>query len=115
MKCNYCDYEVKSDTVYCPNCGENIHTKKKNTIKDKVSSEDTEKSNDVNIKTNIEDTFIVFGILGFILPFMGLIIFLIWQRLYPKCAKAAGIGALIKIAFYILYFIFTVVINSIIS
>lgn len=35
------------------------------------------------------------GVLGCVLPLVGLILFLIWKEDKPKSAKAAGIGALI--------------------
>lgn len=38
-----------------------------------------------------------FGILGFFLPLVGLILFLVWQDIYPYRAKSAGIGALVAV------------------
>jgi hypothetical protein len=35
------------------------------------------------------------GILGFLFPIVGLILFLVWRTKKPKCAKVAGIGAII--------------------
>ncbi|HIW48815.1 MAG TPA: hypothetical protein H9687_06030 [Firmicutes bacterium] len=36
------------------------------------------------------------GILGFCIPIVGLILFLVWKDQKPKTAKVAGIGALIS-------------------
>ena len=35
------------------------------------------------------------GVLGFFIPLVGLILFLVWKNTKPKCAKVSGIGALI--------------------
>ena len=48
------------------------------------------------------------GLLGFCVPLVGLILFLVWQDDKPNNAKAAGTGALISVGltvfFYILLF-----------
>lgn len=35
------------------------------------------------------------GVLGFFFPIVGLVLFLVWKNTKPKCAKVAGIGAII--------------------
>lgn len=35
------------------------------------------------------------GILGFLIPIVGLILFLVWKNTKPNSAKVAGIGAII--------------------
>jgi len=49
------------------------------------------------------------GLLGFCIPIVGLILFLVWKGEKPKTAKAAGMGALISViigvVFYILLFV----------
>ena len=37
------------------------------------------------------------GILGFFIPIVGLILYIVWYKTKPKCAKQAGIGALIRV------------------
>ena len=111
MKCNYCDYKVSEDTVYCPNCGENVHTTKKNPIKDQVSNKKTVEK-DINFNIDIEKFYIIFGIIGFFIPIVGLVLFLSWKSTYEKCSKAAGIGALIKILFYLAIFLLSFIANT---
>lgn len=43
------------------------------------------------------------GLLGFCIPLVGLILFLVWKSNKPKSAKAAGIGALISVIVYIVF------------
>lgn len=35
------------------------------------------------------------AVLGFFIPLVGLILFLVWKQTKPKCAKMAGIGAIV--------------------
>ena len=55
------------------------------------------------------------GLLGFCIPLVGLILFLVWNTERPKTAKAVGLGALISVvawvAFYVLYFIFIIAVG----
>jgi len=37
------------------------------------------------------------GVLGFFIPIVGLVLFLVWRNTKPNCAKVAGIGALIGV------------------
>ena len=46
------------------------------------------------------------GILGFIIPIVGLVLFLVWKNTKPKCAKVAGIGALISVCINIVWMVF---------
>ncbi|MDU1910885.1 hypothetical protein [Fusobacterium sp.] len=52
------------------------------------------------------------GCLGFCIPIVGLILWLVWRDEKPKTAKAVGIGALVSAIigaiFVIIYFIFLV-------
>lgn len=60
---------------------------------------------------NVQDNGgFLWGLLGFCIPVVGLILFLIWKDQKPKTAKAAGIGALVSVilavVFYVIVFIF---------
>ncbi len=47
---------------------------------------------------NVQDNGgFLWGLLGFCIPVVGLILFLIWKDQKPKTAKAAGIGALVSV------------------
>ena len=52
------------------------------------------------------------GCLGFCIPIVGLILWLVWRDEKPKTAKAVGIGALVSAIigaiFVVIYFIFLV-------
>lgn len=53
---------------------------------------------------------IAWGILGFFIPFVGIILYFVWRKSSPKNAKKAGLGALVNIIFnFIFYFILLIV------
>ena len=45
------------------------------------------------------------GVLGFLIPIVGLILFIVWRNTKPKSAKVAGIGAAIGFAITLVYYI----------
>ena len=47
------------------------------------------------------------GLLGYCLPIVGLILFLVWKDTKPKTAKAAGIGALVSVILGVVIYIAT--------
>ena len=51
----------------------------------------------------------LWGLLGFCIPLVGLILFLVWKDTKPRTSKAAGVGALASVicgvVFYVLMFI----------
>ncbi len=55
---------------------------------------------------NVQDNGgFLWGLLGFCIPVVGLILFLIWKDQKPKTAKAAGIGALVSVIFYVVCYV----------
>lgn len=76
MYCKYCGKVIDNDSKYCVSCGNNMNNE--NSV---VTPED---------KPNKD-----FAILGFFVPIIGLILYLIYERKQPKRAKSAGKGALI--------------------
>lgn len=51
----------------------------------------------MNEHTN-DNSNILWGVIGCIIPIAGLILFLSWRETRPNAAKVAGIGALIGLA-----------------
>lgn len=76
MYCKNCGRTVDDTSSYCNNCGARIDNKPNADV-----SEDNSNSG--------------FAILGFFIPIVGLILFLIYEEKKPKRAKSAGKGALI--------------------
>ena len=47
------------------------------------------------------------GLLGWCVPIVGLILFLVWKDTKPKTSKAAGIGALVSVILAVVIYIVT--------
>ena len=79
--CNKCGQELSEGAVVCPSCG----VAQKETPADKGG--------------------FGWGLLGYCIPLVGLILFLVWKDSKPKSAKAAGIGALISVIMGVIFYI----------
>ena len=47
----------------------------------------------------------LWGLLGCCIPLVGLILFLVWKDQKPKTSKAAGIGALVAVIAYVVFYV----------
>lgn len=87
MFCKTCGASINDEAVVCPHCG--CATGKAMNRVDAPSGG--------------------WAFLGFLIPILGLILYLIWKPEYPLRAKSVGkgalIGVIISVVVYILYFI----------
>ena len=97
MYCKYCGKIIDDDSKYCVNCGNNMN-------------------NDNGGTMSVDAPSKGFAILGFFIPIIGLILYLVYERKQPKRAKSAGKGALIgfitKIVVYIVIVILYIIFAS---
>jgi len=77
--CRNCGKEMADDAVICTSCGVPVSEK----AYKKVTSQDSGGFG--------------WNILGFFVPLVGLILFLVWKEEKPVTAKAVGLGALIGV------------------
>lgn len=89
MYCKYCGKLVDDNSAYCTNCG--------------MQFDDTQN------KISNDHSNLGFAILGFFIPLVGLILFLVYESKQPKRAKSAGKGALIGFITQIVFSIICVV------
>jgi predicted nucleic acid-binding Zn ribbon protein len=97
MYCKYCGKIIDDDSKFCSECGNSISIENKaGHLSDKSSKG--------------------FAILGFFIPIIGLILYLVYEHKQPKRAKSAGKGALIgfitKIVVYIVIVILYIIFAS---
>ena len=91
MYCKTCGSLINDEAIICPKCG--CETGKSVLKKDESS--------------------IGYAILGFLIPILGLILYLIWHSEYPLRAKSIGKGALISVIVSVtLYLLLLVVVGS---
>ncbi len=93
MYCRKCGSQVNERASACPYCGE--------PTRDYVPAQNQAQEEDSGS----------FGwaLLGFLIPIVGLILYLVWKDSKPKCAKRAGKGALasfiVNVVVWVIYFI----------
>lgn len=96
--CQHCGKRIPEKSVGCPYCGKII------------SKQYSRPSSDYYHKN---DSGTGWGILGFLFPLLGLILYLVWKEDYPNRASSVGAGAIVGfvisilisiISFFIVYF-----------
>lgn len=85
MYCRRCGAEIKDDAVICPKCCTS-------TGKTEKTTETYKEKTSVPYKRDRPSDAL--GFLGFLIPVVGLILYLVWKDDYPKKAHSVGAGAL---------------------
>lgn len=86
MYCRNCGKELESGQAFCPYCG---------------ASQDPSVRNNNGYQQPPQNYYdsgsVGWAVLGFLVPLVGFILWLAWQRDRPKCARMAGLGALASV------------------
>jgi len=81
--CSKCGAEIAEEAVVCVKCGA-----------------------EQNVLNNPKDKGgCGWGCLGFFVPVVGLILYIMWRDSHPKNAKASGIGAIVSVIMVVLFYI----------
>ena len=83
--------------AYCPSCGESVRDNQ-----DVCLACGAELKEEKVVVSESGSQF-GWGVLGFLIPIVGLILFLVWKDKKPSASKAAGIGALIGFVLNIIF------------
>ena len=90
---------MDNDASFCPKCGSDQRPS------NPYQSPRPRPPTDPNDSDSIG-----WAILGFLVPLVGLILFLVWMQTRPKSAKMAGIGALVNVIFSVVFAIVWVIV-----
>lgn len=82
--CRNCGAEINEYALTCPKCGAQQRTEP---------------------TVPPDEGGFLWGLLGCCIPLAGLILFLVWKDTKPRTAKAAGIGALVSVGLYVLFYV----------
>lgn len=91
--------------MYCPNCGERIPDGSKYcpVCGAPVSGDINSRGTYGNAPAyNNDSGSFGWAVLGFFIPLVGLILYLVWKDEKPKSAKRAGKGALVSVIIYVI-------------
>lgn len=86
MFCKYCGRKIEEDARFCPYCGADTSSEVQNHPVSKTP---------LNADSNI-----LWGLLCFFFPVVGLIIYLCWRDTQPERAKVCGICAIVGVCLY---------------
>ena len=89
MYCKKCGNEIRDDAMICPKCGCATGNRKAPAAEDSSG----------------------FGwaVLGFFIPIVGLILYLVWKTEYPMRARSAGKGALVSVILGVIVYVIAIV------
>ena len=99
MYCKNCGQELSDTDAFCTQCGQSV-----NESSDSLPAV-------VEEKKVAKKARFAWAILGFFVPVVGLILFIIWKSEHPDVARKAGIGALAGVVTEIVVAIFSVIIS----
>jgi len=94
--CTNCGNKVEGNAYVCTHCGVKLN----NDVQSSVSD-------------SHDNGGFGWSVLGFFVPLVGLILYLVWKNERPKTAKAAGKGALTYVIVYVIIMIIAFVIGFI--
>lgn len=86
--CSKCGKEIMDEAVICPGCG----CAQENNVQGNSVPQIKEAFSDIQKEAWSNSGWLL---LGFFIPIVGLILYLVWKETSPSKAKAAGYGALI--------------------
>lgn len=96
MYCHQCGKEVDSSVKYCPYCGAQLdgHTQNQQGGYRPIDTQPYRREED-------ESSF-GFALLSFLIPVVGLVLYLVWNKEYPLKAKSCLRGFIANIALYVI-------------
>ena len=134
MRCNSCGAEMSDNAMFCPACGAQrdgaaaqqaepqqqagyqapysatppnpgVQGYQQPNAQQQVAYQPNQQPY-VQQQAPYDSGSIGWAVLGFVIPLVGLILYLVWRDQKPKSAKMAGIGALVSVLLgVVLYFI----------
>ena len=107
--CKNCGAPIDDDAAFCPKCGQAVHPDMNSSYSN--NSYQTPPSNSYYNSTPpvVDNGGFCWGLLGFCIPIVGLILFLVWRDEKPRTSKAAGMGALISVIISVVVYVLTLI------
>lgn len=102
--CVKCGAAKGTGNSYCPNCGKETSPGASVCLNCGVSLAAPKQVPATEAAANDDGNF-GWGVLGFCIPIVGLILYLVWKDSKPKSAKIAGKGALISVIIGVVFYV----------
>lgn len=98
--CRNCGSQINDGTMICPKCGASQNP-----------GANYNYSGGTPPRNSYDNGGFGWGLLGFCIPIVGLILFLVWREEKPVTAKTAGMGALIAVGVSVAFYIIAIVLG----
>ena len=98
--CKNCGSQINDGTMICPKCGASQN-----------SGANYNYSGRMPPRNSYDNGGFGWGLLGFCIPLVGLIHFLVWKDEKPVTAKTAAMGALISVCIGVVFYILAIVVG----
>ncbi len=82
--CKKCGAQIDDQAVVCPKCGV---------------------AQNSQLTQGSDNGGFLWSLLGFCIPLVGLILFLVWKDTKPVTGKAAGVGALVSVIVWVVLYV----------
>lgn len=92
--CSNCGVQLAEGANFCSHCGQ--------------ATQPSQQPPQQQPGTQPSESVWGFSLLGFFLPIVGLVLYLVWHDTLPQRSRAAGIGALIGACFPIILIVFLI-------
>lgn len=109
--CPNCGTSVEEGAKFCLNCGASL-TEKSTPVVEEATHQATDATPAVTSPktSNLNDSGTIWwGVLGFCIPLVGIILRLVWNTSSPNNARSAGYGAGVGFAWAIIFWITTAI------
>lgn len=107
MYCKNCGKELPEGSKFCSNCGQS--TEDNNNFGNDYNNQSAHQTS-----SNDSGSF-GWAVLGFFIPIVGLVLYLVWRDTAPNNARMAGKGALISVIISAIIFIIELIIAIILE
>ena len=104
MYCIKCGKEIEEGAAFCPACGASQQPQQP-PVQQPVQNWQQP------VQQPTEGGGAGWGVLGFCIPIVGLILFLVWKDTKPKSSKAAGIGAMISVILSVVLYVLMMIVG----
>lgn len=106
--CGTCGKEYEDNLTVCPHCGAAEEVVAQQEAPQQTYAQAGAQQAQAG---SVDNGGFGWGLLGFLIPLVGLILYLVWKDEKPNTAKAAGKGALISVIIGVVMYVLVIILG----